>query len=87
MVSANSSTTLERVQRLLQAHFSLTPEQVHADTLLVELGIDSLAAIEFMFELENQFNVSLSDERNELVTVADIVSVVEHALSSASKPA
>jgi acyl carrier protein len=40
-----------------------------------------------MFELENQFKVSLSDERTELVTVADIVAVVEHAFSSASKPA
>ncbi|HEY5291373.1 MAG TPA: acyl carrier protein [Burkholderiales bacterium] len=87
MVSANSPTTLERVQTLLQAHFSLAPEQVHADTPLADLGIDSLAAIEFMFELENQFKVSLSDERTELVTVADIVAVVEHAFSSASKPA
>jgi acyl carrier protein len=87
MISANSSTTLERVQELLQAHFSLAPEQVQPDTPLVDLGIDSLAAIEFMFELENQFKVSLSDERTELVTVADIVSVVEHAFSSGSKPA
>jgi acyl carrier protein len=54
---------------------------------LVDLGIDSLAAIEFMFELENQFKVSLSDERTELVTVGDIVTVVEHAFSSAAKPA
>jgi acyl carrier protein len=87
MVSANSSTTLKRVQELLQAHFSLAPDQVRPDTPLVDLGIDSLAAIEFMFELENQFQVSLSDERTELVTVADIVAVVEHAFSSAAKPA
>jgi acyl carrier protein len=87
MVSANSTTTLERVQGLLQTHFSLAREQVRPDTPLVDLGIDSLAAIEFMFELENQFKVTLSDERTELVTVADIVAVVEHAFSTASKPA
>jgi acyl carrier protein len=87
MASATSSTTLERVQGLLQAHFSLAPEQVQPETPLTDLGIDSLAAIEFMFELENQFKVSLSDERTELVTVADIVAVVERAFSSASKPA
>lgn len=87
IVSANSSITLMRVQELLQAHFSLTSEQVHPDTPLVDLGIDSLAAIEFMFELESQFKVTLSDERTELVTVADIVAVVEHAFSSAGKPA
>jgi acyl carrier protein len=87
VISANSSATLKRVQQLLQAHFSLAPEQVQADTPLADLGIDSLAAIEFMFQLESQFDVSLSDERTELLTVADIVAVVEHALSSASKPA
>jgi acyl carrier protein len=87
IASANSSTTLQQVQELLQAHFSLAPEQVHPDTPLVDLGIDSLAAIEFMFQLENEFKVSLSDERTELVTVANIVSIVEHAFSDASVPA
>ena len=87
MVYANSSSTLARVQTLLQAHFSLTPEQVQPDTPLVDLGIDSLSAIEFMFELENQFKVSLSDERTELVRVADIVAIVEHAFASAAATA
>jgi acyl carrier protein len=86
MISTDSSKTLRKVQELLQAHFSLAPGQVQPDTPLVDLGIDSLAAIEFMFELESQFKVTLSDERTELVTVADIVAVVEHAFSTASKP-
>jgi acyl carrier protein len=78
---------LQQVQALLQTHFSLTAEQVQPETPLVDLGIDSLAAIEFMFQLENEFKVSLSDERTELVTVSDIVAVVRHAFSSDAIPA
>jgi hypothetical protein len=37
MVCPNSSTTLERVQTLLQNHFSLAPEQVQPDTPLADL--------------------------------------------------
>jgi len=45
-------------------------------------GIDSLTAIEFMFRLEDAFGVSLSDERAELRTVADIAAIVGEALSA-----
>jgi acyl carrier protein len=87
IMTDHSLTLLQRVQQLLQSHFSLAPEQVQPDTPLADLGIDSLAAIEFMFQLETHFNVSLSDERTELVTVADVVSVVGRAFAPAASPA
>lgn len=71
-----------RVQQLLQEHFSLTSEQVVLDQALADLGIDSLAAIEFMFDLEQAFGVSLSDNRWEMRTVSDVVAVVEKAVTA-----
>lgn len=72
-------STLPQIQQMLQEHFSLSPEKVLPGQTLADLGIDSLAAIEFMFSLEDAFGVSLSEERGELRTVADIVAVVEKA--------
>ena len=73
---------LPRIQRLLEEQFTLTAEQVHSYQCLADLGIDSLAAIEFLFKLEDAFQISLSDERGDFRTVADIASIVEKALSA-----
>ena len=43
-----------------------------------DLGIDSLAAVELSLELETEFDVRIEDEElAKLVTVADIVSLLE----------
>ena len=73
---------LLKVQRLLCEHFTLTAEQVLPDQGLADLGIDSLAAIEFLFILEDEFAISLSDQRGDLQTIADIVILVENSLSA-----
>lgn len=73
---------LPEIQKLMQEHFQLSAGQVEAGQTLTELGIDSLGAIEFMFQLEDRFGVSLSEERGELRTVADVAAIVERALSA-----
>jgi acyl carrier protein len=73
---------LPRVQHLLRDHFDLATEKLLPDQCLTDLGIDSLAAIEFLFKLEDDFDISLADERGDFRTVADIASIVEKALSA-----
>jgi acyl carrier protein len=51
------------------------PEQA-----LVDLGIDSLTTIEFMFILEDAFSIRLSEERGDLSTVSDIATLVDNVL-------
>lgn len=71
-----------RVQDLLAEHFSLTPDQVAPEQRLVDLGIDSLSAIEFLFVLEDAFAISLSDQRGDLERISDLVNVVEGCLAA-----
>jgi acyl carrier protein len=75
------SSVLARVQSLLQEHFSLTPAQTAPEQILTELGIESLDALEFIFKLEDEFNVSLTEERPVFTTVGDIVSTMERVLA------
>jgi acyl carrier protein len=74
------------VQVLLRQHYGLTSEQTLPDQKLVDLGIDSLTAIEFMFALEDRFNISLAEARRDLVTVADVATLVEETLRQAPAP-
>jgi acyl carrier protein len=75
------SNVASDVQELLQEHFSLVLDQVAPEQKLEDLGIDSLSAIEFMFQLEDTFQISLSEERGEMRTVSDVVAIVERALA------
>jgi len=50
-----------------------------------DLGIDSLGAIEFAFALEEEFDVSLTDEDVEkFVTIQDIIRCLDEKLASAT---
>ena len=70
-------TTLERIQKLLADKFELKPDQLQPDSQLEGLGLDSLAVIELMFNVEDEFRIKMPEERVEIKTVQDIVTVVE----------
>ena len=69
--------TLQTVQHLLMKEFGLAPEQVHADAKLAELGVDSLAMIEFMFILEETFNLRMPEAPAAIGTVEDISRAID----------
>jgi len=73
--------TLQTIQHMMAEQFDLKEESLLPDTQLEVLGLDSLSVIEFMFSIEDKFHVKLPDERVEIKTVLDIVSVVERMLA------
>lgn len=71
---------------MLSSEFELPVERLRPEQSLHELGIDSLAAIEFMFEIEDRFSITL-DERSDVSTVSDIAVLVEAAMQRQAQPA
>ena len=69
--------TLKRIQTMLVEQYQLAPERLEPDQLLEDLGIDSLSTIEFMFTLEDEFSIRLSEERGAVKTVNDIAKLVD----------
>ena len=69
----------EKVRDALATQFELDPESVTMDTNLVDdLGADSLDVVELIMELEDEFNITISDEAAaELYTVGRIVEYLE----------
>ena len=79
--------TLQTVQSLLIKEFGLTPDQVHAEAKLEELGVDSLATIEFMFLLEETFKLRMPEAPTAVRTVGDIVKEIDSLNAQDSVPA
>lgn len=74
-------SSLETIRRMMSEQFDLKPEALTPDAQLESLGVDSLSVIEFMFNIEDEFNIKLPDERVELKTVQDIANVVDRLIA------
>lgn len=69
----------EKVKEVLMDTINVDEDMIKLEANLKDdLGIDSLAAVELSLELETEFDVRIEDEElAKLVTVADIVSLLE----------
>jgi acyl carrier protein len=78
--------TLSRIKDLAAKEFSIDPHGLDPAAPLESLGIDSLSFIEFMFKVEEEFGVSVSDEDlRSIKTLADLERHVAAALVAAGK--
>jgi acyl carrier protein len=58
-----TEATEDSVRLLLASFLKLEPARLQPDTRLEELGLDSLAAVELIFEIEERFGVRVPSER------------------------
>ena len=76
--------TLARIKDLASKEFSIDPNGLDPAAPLDTLDIDSLSFIEFMFKVEEEFGVSVSDEDlRSIQTLADLERHVAAALAAA----
>jgi len=79
-------SSLPTIQRMMVEQFDLKLEDLSPDAQLEGLGLDSLSVIEFMFNLEDELKIKLTDERVEIKTVQDVANVVDRIIAE-QKPA
>ena len=80
-MNAPENSTLERVRQVLAKDFEVAPELIEPSARLDQLAIDSLAVIEVMFRLEDEFGVSFPQEPAQLQTVGDLVECIDRLVT------
>lgn len=78
---ANKTVSFEEIKKLIiecaNVNTEITPESV----LKTDLGFDSIYAVEMILELEEHFGIKIEiTEMDTMMTVADVVNVVEKKL-------
>ncbi|MDP9899669.1 acyl carrier protein [Variovorax ginsengisoli] len=58
-----NSPTFNSIAAILQSEFHLEASQIHADAALIDLGLDSLALMEFVFAVEDAFRLRIPEDR------------------------
>jgi len=74
-------STIERLKKLFINKFDYNVEELKPETTLEYLGLDSLDKIEFMFDIENEFKIKISDEQFKVTTIQDMVDAVDRFVS------
>lgn len=71
--------TIEKVKQLIAEQLCISETDIKDDANVVEdLGADSLDIVELLMSFEDEFKVSIPDDRlEELKTIPQIVSVID----------
>lgn len=75
--------TFEKVKKLLAEQLNVPSEKItQASKIIDDLGADSLDVVEMLMTLEDEFNVTVTDEESvNLKTVGDIVKLIDKKTS------
>lgn len=70
----------EQIIAVLAKQLRISPEEIADDSSIIDdLGADSLDLVEILMELENELNITISDEDAlKLKTVNDVVAFLEN---------
>ncbi len=76
------TTTYEQLCAILVRDYGLAPESLAMDAPLEGLGIDSLGIAELLFNVEDEFEVTLPPESVDLATLGDVVGFIDHLIAT-----
>ena len=73
-------STFEKVKDMLVEKLGVSPEQVSLESEIIkDLGADSLDVVEMLLALEENFDVTVTDEQTDNIkTVKDIVDIIDN---------
>ena len=70
-------SSLKELQDLVHEKYGIDPATLDPNASMRQAGIDSLALVEYMFEVEDRFGVSLPERHHDIDTLAELARLVD----------
>ena len=80
--SPNISPTFDRLRSILLRDYPLDASTVTPDAALESLGIDSLGVAELLFNIEDEFKISVPADPVALASVADVARFIDGLIAA-----
>lgn len=71
--------TFETLRAIIQEKFEMDAAAIQPDTILEDLGIDSLHAFDIIFEVEEKFDIQVPNPQVPIKTIQDVVDLIDKA--------
>jgi len=75
-------SSLKALQDLIHEKYGIDPSTLDPHASIRAAGIDSLALVEYLFEIEDRFGISVPEEHSGIDTLAELAAVVDNARAS-----
>ncbi len=75
------ATTIERIKKLFLENFDFPEDRLRQDATIESIGLDSLDKIEFLFALEQEFDIKIPDREVKLSSIREMVDVIERLVA------
>ncbi|MDE3001726.1 MAG: phosphopantetheine-binding protein [Gemmatimonadota bacterium] len=72
----------EIMRDLLVEKHGIPADAVHPDLTTSELGLDSLTAVEFVFDVEDHFDIEITDEELGTKTLGETATLVDELIAA-----
>ena len=83
-------STFDAISSVLVDQFNVDAAAVRPDSALDQLGLDSLALMEFVFAAEDRFDVRIPEERLDPrqagVTLEQLADLLDQAMAAKARP-
>jgi acyl carrier protein len=73
--------SLELIKKFLNDRLDSVPENITPDSLLVDLGVDSLMLAELMFEAEDNLGISIESDVTPPKTVGEMTILIDELVA------
>jgi acyl carrier protein len=81
-------TVAERVIRVFADFKKVSPDEIKPETTFDELGFDSLDGLNLVFELEEEFDIVVPDDKvQSMRSVAEVIEGIQALLADKQEPA
>jgi acyl carrier protein len=78
-----NTDVFERVRKVIAKHMRVPPETITPESTFAELGIDSLDGVNLLFEIEDEFDISIEDEQaRSISSIPEMVAGIEKLLAA-----
>ena len=74
-------STLQRMRRFIARRFEIDEAEIQPESRLETLGIDSLATMELLFDIEDEFGIRMPENHGRIGTLGDLVAIVEREIA------
>ena len=79
----SEETVFERVRRVFATFKKMSPDEIKSETTFEDLGLDSLDGRNLIFELEEEFDIMIPDDKvQSMKSVAEVVEGIEYLLAN-----
>ena len=62
--------------------YDVDEDRIRPEATLTDLGLDSLMVVEFLFDVEDEFNIEVPDDRAEFETLNEAATLIDELIEA-----